>query len=292
MSEPAVGRFRTAPTGRRDVSFVWGGDVGGQGWGINLADGGMRTYAAMRATRPDFFIHSGDTIYADGVMKPETTLPDGSVWKNDLLVEAKTRVAQSLADFREAHRYNMLDANVQAFAAEVPIFVQWDDHEVTNNWSLSKKTRQPRYHDKSIIQLAARARRAFHELYPLRESLEEPGRVYRKIPYGPTLDVFMLDERSYRGPNGENRQTSYGPDAYFIGPEQLAWLKRELLASRATWKVIASDMPLSLIVYDDADHRQGSEAFAQGDGPPLGRELEIAELLRFIKAAGSATPSG
>ena len=33
-SEAMVGRFRTAPADRRDVSFVWGGDVAGQGWGI------------------------------------------------------------------------------------------------------------------------------------------------------------------------------------------------------------------------------------------------------------------
>jgi alkaline phosphatase D len=44
-------------------------------------------------------------------------------------------------------------------------------------------------------------------------------------------------------------------------------------------------MPLSLIVYDDYDHKKGSEAFAQGDGPARGRELEIAEILRFIKTA-------
>ena len=218
-------------------------------------------------------------------MKPEVTLPDGTMWKNDVLVEEKTRVAESLDEFRAAHRYNMLDANVRAFAAEVPIFVQWDDHEVTNNWSLSKKL-GPQYHDRSILDLAAHAGRAFHEMYPLRESIVEPGRVYRTIQYGPLLDVFMLDERSYRGPNGPNDQTDYGPGAYFLGPDQMAWLKRELLASRATWKVIASDMPLSLIVWDDAEHNVGSEAFAQGDGPPRGRELEIADLLRFIKAAG------
>src|SRR6202522_3002614 len=34
-SEAAIGRFRTAPADRRDVSFVWGGDVAGQGWGMN-----------------------------------------------------------------------------------------------------------------------------------------------------------------------------------------------------------------------------------------------------------------
>ena len=44
-------------------------------------------------------------------------------------------------------------------------------------------------------------------------------------------------------------------------------------------------MPLSLIVYDDAANKKGSEAFAQGDGPPRGRELEIADILRFIKTA-------
>src|SRR4051794_32413525 len=125
-------------------------------------------------------------------------------------------------------------------------------------------------------------------MYPMRESLAEPGRVYRTLNYGPHLDVFMLDERSYRGPNGPNLQTAYGPESYFLGPDQLAWLKRGLLNSRATWKVIASDMPLSIIVYDDAANKKGSEAFAQGDGPPRGRELEIADLLRFIKSSGVA----
>src|SRR5258708_13276300 len=99
----------------------------------------------------------------------------------------------------------------------------------------------------------------------------------------------MLDGRSYRGPNGPNLQTAYGPESYFLGPDQLSWLKRALLNSRATWKVIASDMPLSIIVYDDAPNKKGSEAFAQGDGPPRGRELEIAALLRFTQTA--ATPN-
>src|ERR1700746_1588385 len=261
-SEPVVGRFRTAPADKRDVSFVWGGDVAGQGWGINADDGGMFTFSAMRKNRPDFFIHSGDTIYADGVLPSEVKLADGKIWKN-LTIPEKAKVAETLDEFRAAHKYNFLDENVRAFNAEVPIFVQWDDHEVTNNWSASQDRPAP-YKERSIALLAARAGRAFHEMYPMRESLNEPGRVYRTLNYGPHLDVFMLDERSYRGPNGPNLQESYGPDSYFLGPDQMAWLKRSLLNSRATWKVIASDMPLSLIVYDDAAHNKGSEAFAQG----------------------------
>src|SRR5262249_25602471 len=62
------------------------------------------------------------------------------------------------------------------------------------------------------------------------------------------------------------------------------WLKRALKASRATWKVIAADMPISLYVMYDVDRKYGSEAIAQGDdGVPLGRELEIADLLSFLK---------
>src|ERR1700744_6176272 len=279
--EPVIGRFRTAPADRRDVSFVWGGDVAGQGWGINPDDGGMLSFATMRKHRPDFLIHSGDTIYADSVFSAEVKLPDGKIWKN-LMIPEKTKVAETLDEFRAAHKYNFLDDNVRAFNAEVPIFVQWDDHEVTNNWSASKQL-PAAYKVRDINLLAARASRAFHEMYPLRESMVEPGRVYRTISYGPHLDVFMLDERSYRGPNGPNLQETYGPDAWFLGADQLAWLKRALANSKATWKVIASDMPLSLIVYDDYASKKGSEAFAQGDGPPRGRELEIADLLRFIR---------
>ena len=130
--EPVVGRFRTAPGDRRDVSFVWGGDVAGQGWGINPDDGGMVTYATMHKHRPDFLLHSGDTIYADGIIAAEVKLPDGKIWKN-LTIPEKAKVAETLDEFRAAHKYNFLDDNLRAFNAEVPIFVQWDDHEVMNN---------------------------------------------------------------------------------------------------------------------------------------------------------------
>jgi alkaline phosphatase D len=67
-----------------------------------------------------------------------------------------------------------------------------------------------------------------------------------------------------------------------MGRTQLAWLKARLGASRATWKIIASDLPIGLVVPDGPVKL---EAFANGDpGAPLGRELEIADLLRFIRA--------
>src|SRR3990170_2108889 len=154
-SAPVVGRFRTAPADRRDVSFVWGGDVAGQGWGINPDDDGMVTFATMHKHRPDFLLHSGDTVYADGVISAEVKLPDGTIWKN-LTIPEKAKVAETIDEFRAAHKYNFLDHNVRAFNAEVPIFVQWDDHEVTNNWSLSKQL-PAAYKERDITVLAARA---------------------------------------------------------------------------------------------------------------------------------------
>src|SRR5262245_24964300 len=89
-SEPVVGRFRSAPVNRRSISFTWSGDTAGQGWGIDEARGGMRTYAAMLRNRPDFFIHSGDNIYADGPIASEQKLPNNQIWKN-VVTEEKSK---------------------------------------------------------------------------------------------------------------------------------------------------------------------------------------------------------
>jgi alkaline phosphatase D len=291
LGEAVTGRFRTAPADRRSISFVWSGDTAGQGWGIDESRGGMRGYSTMLRNRPDFFIHCGDNIYADGPIQSEVKLPDGSVWKNLVTVE-KSKPCETLAEFRGAYKYNLLDRNVRAFNREIPVFSQWDDHEVTNNWWPGEpigraEHLRKKYVDTNMLVLAARASRAFHEYMPMRTTQAEAGRVYRKISYGPLLDIFMLDMRSYRGPNAEGMEETYGPAAYFLGPTQVAWFKRELLNSRATWKVIAADMPISLLVVYDYDRKWGVEAVAQGDhGRPRGRELEIAGILSFIKHAG------
>lgn len=290
IGQAKVGRFRTAPADRRSVSFCWSGDTVGQGWGIDESRGGMTIYSAILKNRPDFFIHSGDNIYADGPIAGEAKLPDGSLWRNIVTPEV-AKPAETLAEYRGRYKYNLMDRNVLAMNEAIPILAQWDDHEVTNNWwpgePLTRAEHlRKKYQDPNMLALQARASRAFHEYMPMRFEPAEPGRVYRKVAYGPLVDVFMLDMRSYRGPNGENKQTEYGPDSHFLGPTQLAWLKRELLSSKATWKVIAADMPIGLVVTYDTDRNFGSEAIAQGDGPPLGRELEIANLLRFIKNAG------
>jgi alkaline phosphatase D len=286
-SAPSIGRFRTPSQKPRDLVFAFSGDEAGQGWGINEAWGGYRIYEAMRRFEPDFFIHSGDQIYADGPIQAEVKLDDGSLWTN-LVTPAKSKVAETLDEYRGAFAYNLLDAHKRRFCAEVPMLVQWDDHETRNNWYPGQRIgpEEKRYTERSASLLSARANRAMFEYNPMRFDPVDPERVYRSFRMGPLVDVFMLDERSYRGANSPNRQPLPGRDADFLGPQQMRWLKEALVASRATWKVIASDMPLSIVVPDlNADVPPGTfEAWANADdGAPSGRELEVADLLRFIK---------
>ena len=280
LSESTTGSFVTAPSSDSDITFLWSGDTAGQGFGIDTDRGGMLSYKAMHEHRPDFFVHSGDACYADGPFPKSIELDDGTLWQNVTTPET-SKVAETIDEFRANYRYNMMDEHLKTFHGEVPVFAQWDDHETTNNWYPGEKLDgDDRYLVKSVSLLAARAKRAFLEYMPIRSFANRPTSIHRKVNYGPLLDLFFLDLRSFRGPNTFNRQQETGRDTAFMGNHQLEWLKSSLSQSRATWKVICSDMPLGLIVGDG----ENFENCANGDGPALGRELEIASLLRSLRA--------
>lgn len=284
-SGASTGRFRTAPGRGGDLRFLWSGDIAGQGWGVNPDLGGFRIAAAMRARRADFFLCSGDTVYADGPVTETVALPDGSTWRN-LVIPEKAKVAETLDEYRGQFRYNLMAENWRAFLAETSQVVQWDDHEVTNNWYPGEILEDARYTEKRVDVLAARARRAFHEYVPVADISPDPeGRVYRTISYGPRMDLFVLDMRTHKDPNTANLEAdgAGSADGGVLGRRQTAWLIEALRRSRATWKVIAADLPLGLVVPDGT----AQEGIAQGDpGAPLGREADIARVLTALSREG------
>lgn len=290
MGERLTGSFTTAPgrANRRGEcapqSFVWTADTAGQGYGINPEIGGMRGYAAMHATRPDFFLHSGDTIYADNPLEPTLEVPGEPLWRNEVTEEV-SKVAETLAEFRGRHRYNMMDTNLRAIYAEVPVIAQWDDHETTNNWWPGEVLDDPRYTQvRDVDTLAARGRQAWQEYMPIADSRAlrrgtgfEPARIHRKIARGPHLDVFALDMRTFKSENTNGLEPH---ETDILGEEQTRWLIHELCRSRATWKVIGNDLPLGLVVPDG----KGQESISNANhGAPLGRELQLARVLKAIK---------
>ena len=280
-SEPLQATFRTAPVDARDISFVWSGDLVGQGWGIDPDRGGLRIFRAMADVEPDFFLNSGDTCYADGPLEPTVALADGTTWRNVVTPE-KSKVAETLDEYRGQYAYNMTDEALRAFASKVPQVNQWDDHEVLNNWYPGEVVDDVRYTEKRVDVLAPHAHQAFFEWLPITPAAQELGRVYRKMSYGPLLDLFVVDMRTFKDVNDENVYAD--PSRGLLGAEQLAWLKRGLTASKATWKVLAIDLPLGLIV-PDGDTAQ--EGVANRDpGAPLCREQQFAELLHHTHAHG------
>ena len=139
----------------------------------------------------------------------------------------KSKVAETLDEFRGNHRYNLLDEHVRRFNASISQFVIWDDHEVLNNWYPTEILGADMPHSEhSVALLAARAKRAFQEYTPMRFDPADPERIYRASQFGPLVEIFGFDMRSYRG--RELRESSDRALRRIGDPRstQLDWLKR------------------------------------------------------------------
>lgn len=287
--EPDRVSFTTAPIHPAATSLVWSGDTCGQGFGINQELGGLTTYRAILDTQPDLFVHCGDTIYADLEIPASFEEESGHVWHN-VVSDGVEKVSETLDEFRGRHRYVLQDTHVRALYADVPTIAQWDDHETCNNWYPGELLDDDRYTvERRCDVLAARGRRAWQEYQPVPVStfIDRGGdgfassRIYRRVPRGQHLDLFVLDMRSYRGPNDTFHVRPQG----ILGQAQEKWLTDSVIASRATWKVISADLPLSI----PSTHDDDLDGPCNGDdGEPQGREPELARILAAWKRAGVA----
>jgi len=155
-----------------------------------------RNMSEVAAARPDIFMLLGDTVYADGA-----TDLDGYRWHWE-----RALTTQGLIDV----------------SSQSSLIATWDDHEVTNDFAgLNTPTAR-----------VEAALTAFREAIPQREG---PGGVlWRKLSWGRTADVFVLDGRGER--DGE---------AQYLSREQMDWLKAGLLESEARFKLIMNSVPVT-----------------------------------------------
>ena len=286
-SEVEAGAFGTAP--RRDtraaVSLLWSGDLAGQGY-CRQADGGFRIFRQMTALRADFFVANGDMIYADSVCPrngPEeewNNIPGDFAGIGDPAVDWENR--DQVEDVYASHwLYNRADPSFQAFLRVTPMYVQWDDHEVINDFGAPWSAYTPTPTRAGYANIVAAGRKTFFDFHPLERHEQEPNRIYRSVRWGRDVELFILDARSYRS---ENRLEDLpGAEKTMLGPAQLAWLKTALSASSATWKIVSTDVPLSAPTGSNADEF-GRDAWANGRGSSFsantGFESELLDLLR------------
>ena len=154
----------------------------------------------VTAFKPDLFLLVGDTMYAD--------IP-------------RDKFKPELAHYRLKHRENRSDGPLQRLLRITPASAIWDDHEVENDFN-------------STHPALPEGRQAFREYWPVRP----PSVLYRRLAWGPLLDIFVLDCRSYR-----SRQDHTGPGKTMLGAEQKAWLLSGLVASKAVFKIVVSSVP-------------------------------------------------
>ena len=167
--------------------------------GESISRGGMRIYDAMAKRSPDLFLHSGDVIYADNPLLPEVKLADGSVWKN-IVTEAKSKVAETLDEFRGQFRYNLLDEQSARLlldgGAGVAVGRPRGDEQLVAG---QERRRRPEVQREKCAADGGACRAGIPRICAAAPVGKRDGARLPKIPYGPLLDVFVLDMRSYRG---------------------------------------------------------------------------------------------
>jgi alkaline phosphatase D len=287
-SQPHEGEFHTAPQANvaAPVSFLVGGDLAGQRY-CRAEGEGFEIFRHMEELSPDFFIANGDMIYADNDCPPEG--PAG--WKNipgDFpsvsAPEIEWTNRAQIQDIIWKHwRYNRADPHFQSFLSKVPIYVQWDDHEVINDFGASWPSWTADVNREGFPNLVAAGLEALFQYNPMARHPTEPRRIYRSFRWGADLELFLIDARSYRSFNDLADGSSHSKT--LLGAEQLEWLKQGLIRSNATWKVVSSDVPLSVPTGSDA-HLYGRDAWANGQeldySSRTGFERELMEFLTFL----------
>ena len=146
---------------------------------------------------------------------------------------ANSTEPEKLRTYYTVHR---LSAGWRELTAHVPTYAIWDDHDFGPN---NSDGTEPGKED---------SLRVFREFWanPAVGETNNPG-CYFTFQRGDT-QFFMLDGRYHRSPN----KAPARPEKTMFGEAQLAWLKRELLASKATFKLLANGSEWETFGSDDS----------------------------------------
>jgi len=206
ITATASGTFRTPcpPDISQDVTFTV---VTGQSYWDLDDPAGYQIYPAMAKLKPHFVVPTGDTVYLDS--------------------EAPRARTVGLARYHW-HRMYSLPRHI-AFHRHVPGYWEVDDHDswVDDCWPTKS----------APWMLPLRFEQGF-AIY--REQVPIGRLTYRTIRWGRDLQIWLVEGRLYRSPNS----MPDGPGKTIWGSEQLAWLKRTILASDASFRVLISPTPI------------------------------------------------
>ncbi len=177
-------------------------------------------YPALKSIldrQPAFFVATGDNVYYDVPFE---------------------QVARTQSQLRKKWHEQLVQPRFIDLFAEVPTYWEKDDHDY-------------RYNDSdNVIGIEPSpelGRSTFLEQVPVVDPTDPDPVTYRTHRISRDLQIWLTEGRDYRSPH----MMPQGPDKTLWGAEQIAWLKRTLLKSDATFKILISPTPM--IGPDDAN---------------------------------------
>ncbi len=277
-AESPVGRTRTLPAAAAAAASLRFAVTSCQNWEQGL----FTAYEAMAQDAPDLVFHLGDYIYE---------------YEAGRLGKVRTHHGPeitSLEDYRMRYAQYRSDPLLQRMHAHCPWFVTWDDHEFDNNCA-NDVSEESGVDPADFLVRRANAYQAYYEVMPLRRSSLPRGpnlQLYRKASFGRLAELLVLDTRQYRTdqPN-KDRRSPLNAEALdrrstLLGHEQRLWLQQSLLASEATWNVLAQQVMMGMVGFQGAGTVEPLYSMDQWPG----YAHERAALLRFLRERAVPNP--
>lgn len=183
-----TGRFNTPPSPRADapVSFSFSGDAQATPDPFTGRPffNDFQVFDRMTEEGNDFNVLQGDTIYSD-------TQVGGDVDGVELV---SPWTATSAPQKWSVYRQNLALEPMARFRGASTLYSHWDDHEFVNNFTKDDDGRA----------LFRAGKRAFLDYTPLRGYSGKTG-LYRTVRWGRNLQLFFLDQSSFRTRMAESK---------------------------------------------------------------------------------------
>ena len=197
---------------------------------------GFPALEAIVSEAPDFLVATGDNVYYD----------TPAIWRARSPEKMRTKWHRQFATPRFAELFQ-----------RVPVYWEKDDHDHRYNDSDPHGPLEPSN---------ALGIEIFLEQVPVVDPADANPVTYRTHRVNDLLQIWLTEGRDYRDANTKPP----GPDKTMWGAEQKAWLKRTLLESDATFKLLISPTPM--IGPDDRSTgvQSGILSFVVG-GSPIGQ---------------------
>lgn len=182
---------------------------------------GYPALATMLKLKPDFFVATGDTVYFDHPEKRGDRYT-GLAWQGRATTETEMR--------RKYHEQFRQPRFADLFA-QVPTYWEVDDHDYRFNDCDNSSDKLP------LPQLG---QKNFREQLPVTDPMNPNDLTYGTYRLNRDCQIWLLEGRQYRSPN----RMPDTAEKTIWGKTQKAWLKRTLLASDATFKILISPTPM------------------------------------------------